>query len=168
MTKDKNPYSGIEKHMYSIWTRLFKRNQTAEEAFTVIADLKYFFDCIQRTNQTVLDSAFTYMRQAMFDATKEVTDRLLKEARASAEDRFATGDEEFDAYRKRVLNHDFYYFYSDDIRVYNAGEQRNKELSDIANEKGGIYLTFWNYRCKLVADNIQKGPERMNSEKCAI
>lgn len=66
-------------------------------------------------------------------------------ARASYESMIDTGDKEYDAFRKMVRNHDYWYFYSDDINVYNSGHETSAKIMDIVKEKKGMYETYWKY-----------------------
>ena len=87
------------------------------------------------------------------EAVREEHDRMLARLEVEA----ATGDAEFDAYRKDVLNHDYYYHYSDDGGVYRRGSEHAAKIKKIADEKGGIYLAFYKhyYDSMLAAHNAR-------------
>ncbi len=56
----------------------------------------------------------------------------------------ATGDNDFDLFRQRCVNNDWYYDYSDDNNVWRAGKERTEALKKEAETKGGLYLTYYN------------------------
>lgn len=62
---------------------------------------------------------------------------------------FATGDEEFDEFRRLCLGHDWHYDYTDDGAVWRRGNEVQKKLEKIVAEKGGKYKEYWeNYALK--------------------
>lgn len=61
---------------------------------------------------------------------------------------FKTGDEEYDAFRRKCINHDWYYSYSDDGGVWKNGERVRKELEATVATKGGKYKEYWEYASK--------------------
>lgn len=62
---------------------------------------------------------------------------------------FATGDDEFDEFRRLCLGHDWHYDYTDDGAVWRRGNDMQKKLEKIVAEKGGKYLQYWeNYALK--------------------
>ena len=64
---------------------------------------------------------------------------------------FATGDEEFDEFRRICLGHDWHYDYTDDGAVWRRGNEVQKKLEKIVAEKGGKYLAYWeNYALKVL------------------
>lgn len=81
-----------------------------------------------------------YARITQNDVAKK-----CQEARDYVEVQMKTGDTSFDDYVKRVRAHDWYYDFSDDISVYRNGKKEYDELKRIANERGGMYLTYFNY-----------------------
>lgn len=56
---------------------------------------------------------------------------------------FATGDREFDDFRRLCLGHDWHYDYTDDSAVWRRGNEMQKKLENIVAEKGGKYKEYW-------------------------
>jgi hypothetical protein len=63
-----------------------------------------------------------------------------------------TGDAEFDAFRKQVREHDYYYDFSDSATVYKHGEEQRRAIETIVREKGGLYETYWK---KFIKDRTE-------------
>ena len=84
------------------------------------------------------------VENAVRDARSDGVGDGWKKAREYYEERIATGDEEFDAFRKSVVNFDFTYMFSDSITVWRAGSEAEKQIRKNL-EKGGIYKTFYDY-----------------------
>lgn len=62
---------------------------------------------------------------------------------------FGTGDDEFDAFRRMCLTHDWHYDYTDDGAVWRRGNDQQKKLEKIVADKGGKYKEYWeNYALK--------------------
>jgi len=57
-------------------------------------------------------------------------------------------DTEYDAFADRVASHDKHYQFSDDLNVWRRGDAEHKNLTAIAESKGGRYKQLW--------DNIYK------------
>lgn len=52
--------------------------------------------------------------------------------------------EPFEVFREELVRHDWYYSYSDDGRVYNAGVEREKKLTEKAKELGQAGIDLFN------------------------
>ena len=112
-------------------------------------------------------SFYWYVRQVkkeialLYEAIKTVQDakdffytirsklhNLLTKAEQKGYDRalalVETGDKEFDSFRQRCRNNDWFYEYSDDSGIWRAGKERTEALEKFANEKGGLYLIYLN------------------------
>lgn len=98
---------------------------------------------------------FRYAKdRAMDQIVSAIVDRVKKEQYDYFEDHVRTGDDDFDDFRRRVRNHDWYHSFSDDMSVRNAGERNYQKLSAEAKEKGGIYAKYLQLRCKVYSDSI--------------
>lgn len=75
--------------------------------------------------------------------------KVQLEAIAHYEKMIVTGNAEFDEYRKRLDNFDWYYDYSDDGGVARRGHERYHELKKIAETKGGIFHDLWIHRNQM-------------------
>ena len=62
----------------------------------------------------------------------------------SYEPRIATGDAEFDKFRKTLFNYDIYWHYSDDPEVSRRGIETDRYIDECL-KKGGIYKTFYEH-----------------------
>ena len=60
-----------------------------------------------------------------------------------------TGDKDFDEFRKTVLDHDFFYSFSDDQKVWRHGETERKIIEDFVEKRGGMYRTYWEHFKKI-------------------
>ena len=82
-------------------------------------------------------------------AIRKALDHQTEHMLALYERGFATGDEEFDNFRRLCLGHDWYYDYTDDGAVWRRGNEVQKKLEKIVAEKGGKYKEYWeNYALK--------------------
>lgn len=63
------------------------------------------------------------------------------------------GDVELHQFYKKLTNLDWYYSYSDDNSVYNAGEARMKAIQQEAEEKGEKYLKLFTHVRNSVYSN---------------
>ena len=84
------------------------------------------------------------VERAIRDARSDGKGDGWQKAREYYEKRIETGDEEFDAFRKSVVNFDFTYMFSDSITVWRAGNEAEKQIRENL-EKGGIYKTFYDH-----------------------
>lgn len=95
--------------------------------------------------------AFTRVqRDVLYRRVHEAETKVRQMLIARYDALIPTGDEEFDTFREKVRNHDFYYHYSDDVNVWRNGEERHKALIQTVKEKGGLYKTYWERVCKQV------------------
>lgn len=53
-----------------------------------------------------------------------------------------------EGYQKMLDGHDWYYDYSDDIRVWRHGKEVRSKLTKIAQAKGGAFKDAWNAACE--------------------
>ncbi len=86
------------------------------------------------------------------DAIRNTRATMIEQNRTQAESlsvMMETGDESFDAFRRQVREHDFYYSFSDDGSVYRAGEKQRTAIEAIVKERGGMYQTYWKHYQKL-------------------
>ena len=56
---------------------------------------------------------------------------------------FGTGDQEFDDFRQRCLDHDWHYNYTDDGDVWRRANKVQLELEETVKQKGGKYKEYW-------------------------
>ena len=95
---------------------------------------------------------FQYMQVFIIITSKDVQDEIdksyaagyragLTNASKSYEPRIATGDAEFDKFRKTLFNYDIYWQYSDDIDVSRRGMETDRYIDECL-KKGGIYKIF--------------------------
>ena len=84
------------------------------------------------------------VERAIRDARSDGEGDGWQKAREYYEKRIETGDVEFDAFRKSVVNFDFTYMFSDSITVWRAGNEAEKQIRENL-EKGGIYKTFYDH-----------------------
>ncbi len=109
--------------------------------------IKCFHESIRGGPQYV--TTFVYHLRSMF--YEELNKRIRDEKNKWDErerDHFETGDEEFDAFRRMVLNHDWYADFSDDSAVWHSAERRWHQIQEIVKAKEGIYRTFLDLRTK--------------------
>lgn len=89
-----------------------------------------------------------------------IEDKRVSQALSAEKDKYdrmkrmmMTGDPEFDQFRDMVINHDFFYDYSDDNSVWRRGEAQRKAIEECAAKHGGLYQTFWMYSKKIHLDD---------------
>ena len=86
-----------------------------------------------QSQTTALAEYRRVVQEHTHNSTKAIYEKLIE-----------TGDVEFDAFRKSVVNFDFTYMFSDSITVWRAGNEAEKQIRENL-EKGGIYKTFYDH-----------------------
>lgn len=83
------------------------------------------------------------------NAVQKALDNQREHLQQVSDRAFATGDDEFDEFRRICLAHDWHYDYSDDGSVWRRGNEVQKKLEKIVADKGGKYREYWeNYALK--------------------
>lgn len=84
-------------------------------------------------------------QSALYQFVQRQIEKLEIGHRAEVVRLSSTGDVEFDDFMSRIRRHDWRYGYSDDHRVWSSGDKEQTALSVIARQKGGVFLTVFEY-----------------------
>lgn len=95
--------------------------------------------------------AFQHAQAAV---TNQAVRTAVTQVKEQFEQRIKTGDALYDNFRERVNNLDWYYEFSDDGGVVRRARAEHEEVLAYAREKGGLYLTYYEYKAACIAKTI--------------
>lgn len=86
-----------------------------------------------------------FQQSALFRFHNQHVDALKASQEDALKKASSTGDAEFDAFMVRIRQHDWFYSFTDDSKVYIKGDNEQKALAEIAEAKKGVYENVFNH-----------------------
>ena len=132
---------------------------------TYLNYIEAFKDCIHlfeacSRNLYAFQAFIRGIKRAIRIEARDLALRQYKEVRASVEDAYDFGHQDFTSFARSVRHHDWYADFADDSKVAASADEHMKVLKEWAVRGGDIYKAYLAKHAKQVADNISNGPKK--------
>ena len=132
---------------------------------TYLRYIEAFNDCAQlfeacSRNLYAFQAFARGIKRAIRIEARDLALRQYKEVRASVEDAYDFGHQDFTSFARSVRHHDWYADFADDSKVSRRAHENMKALKEWAERGGEIYKVYLAKHATQVADNISDGPKR--------